>query len=288
MGAGQSAYHKQMRKRYKMTAVWPPTNERKVGDYGTINKKLGTFTKVANIKDRGIKFEVEEDSSPGTYDKFVSIGTSETEVDANGKATNKTGKAAVGLKYSRAGMNSIMYHGNKPVQKQFKDGESVAKQIANLSKKNKFDLDYWIVYELREVEGLVVTIASKMSSSIILKGSANAIKSKKMASGEVSFGTKQNIEQEFNKTDKGAKCTPLVVFVKVRINPKTREPQISKPYTKTMKMDEEDDNENYDYVELGKNENGESYGIEYFSFTPATGESDEEEEEATTGKNDTA
>jgi len=173
MASAQEQYTDEMKKKFGYYATWNPGVPLKLGDIGTLNDNV--FTRLSNLSDRGIEFEIREDltktplehSSEGSVS--VTTKLSGTVAPQGSVLTNLD--AGIIVEFSKE--NSTLFKANNTTSPSIKDAIKLEEQVLDLYRKGKWNKNWAIVTELVEAENATVIISNNSNSKIELKANAN-------------------------------------------------------------------------------------------------------------------
>ena len=173
MASAKEQYTDEMKKKFGYYATWNPGVPLKLGDIGTI--KDNVFTRLSNLKQRGIEFEIREDETKTPLEHnsqgSVSITTklSGTVAPQGSVLTNLD--AGIIVEFSKK--NSTLFKANNTTSPSIKDIIKLGNQIIMLYREGKWNKNWVIVTELVEAENATIIISNTSNSKSELKANAN-------------------------------------------------------------------------------------------------------------------
>lgn len=210
-------YIKEMRKQIGYFATWLPGTPMAIGDIGVFKKNV--FTKISNLSDKGIQFEIEPDTTESDIEHHSS-GNVIITTKAAGKvipdSTLSEINAGISVDFKRA--NSILFKANRTTTPSLKDQIKLGQQILALYKKGEWDKDWAVITELVHAQSSSILIATESESKIELEATGN------ITTGALDIAdTNANFEVTYTKgvstkiiAEKG--LTPLFKASKVKSN----------------------------------------------------------------------
>lgn len=173
MASAQGQYTNEMKKKFGYYATWNPGVPLKLGDIGTFNDNV--FTRLSNLADRGIEFEVRPDETKTPLEHnsegSVSVTTklSGTVAPQGSVLTNLD--AGIIVEFSKE--NSTLFKANNTTSPSIKDTITLGEQVLKLYREGKWNKNWVIITELVEAENATVIISNNSNSKIELKANAN-------------------------------------------------------------------------------------------------------------------
>lgn len=162
-------YTRELKKQFDYLATWLPGTPIDLGDIGILRNNQ--FTKVSNLSDFGIEFEIEPDETKSDIEHSskgaVSITTKASgTVAPQGRALGEI-DAGIIVEFSKE--NAILFKANGTTSPCIKDQISLGKKIIELYKDGKWDKDWAVITELVDSESATILISSSSNGEIELK-----------------------------------------------------------------------------------------------------------------------
>ncbi len=173
MASAQGQYTNEMKKKFGYYATWNPGVPLKLGDIGTFNDNV--FTRLSNLEERGIEFEIRQDTTKTPLEHnsegSVSVTTklSGTVAPQGSVLTNLD--AGIIVEFSKE--NSTLFKANNTTSPSIADSIKLGEQILELYREGKWNKNWVIITELVEAENATVIISNNSNSKIELKANAN-------------------------------------------------------------------------------------------------------------------
>ena len=164
-------YAKELKKQFNYFATWLPGTPLALGDIGVFKKNQ--FTKIANLSDFDIAFEVEADESKSTIE-HSSKGAVSISAKASGTVSpqgSTLGDVDAGITVEFSKENAILFKANNTTSPSIKDQITLGQQILALFKDGKWDKDWAVITEIVNAESGTILISSSSNSKIELKAS---------------------------------------------------------------------------------------------------------------------
>jgi len=162
-------YTREMYKQFRYLAAWLPGTPFSLGDIGILKGK--EFTKIGNIEEHGINFEIEFDDTPSDLEYAskggVSITTKLSGAIASEGSSISNIDAGISANFSQE--NSILFKANNTRTPSIKNQIKLGEEILELYKKGKWNTDWAVITELVESESASILISSSKEAKIDLK-----------------------------------------------------------------------------------------------------------------------
>lgn len=190
MASAQKQYSDEMKKKFGYYATWNPGYPLELGDYGIL--KDNVFTRLSNIKDLGVEFDVRPDSSKVDLEHnsygSVQVTTKLSGVGAPVGSTLTELDAGIIVEFSRE--NSVLFKANNTTSPSIGDSNKVGIEIVNLYKEGKWNPNWVVITELINAESATILISNSSNSKIELRATANIdTPSIDIASADFKFST---------------------------------------------------------------------------------------------------
>ncbi|PRY07273.1 hypothetical protein CLV24_12411 [Pontibacter ummariensis] len=147
MKAPNKAYLRELRREFGYLPAWEPTKKIVLGTVGVFKKNA--FTKLMELKDLGIGFEIETDHEPGNLEYTSPNGFSITTKAAGAPripgSSIPEDKAGVIFDFNRE--NSIIFKVNEANTPVIKDLNHIQHEVIRLYKEGRWDKDWVLVTE---------------------------------------------------------------------------------------------------------------------------------------------
>lgn len=171
-------YTRELKKQFGYFATWLPGTPLELGDIGVLKGNI--FTKISNLSDFKIKFDVEKDTSKADIE-HSSKGAVSITTKASGTVApqgSSLGEIEAGIRVEFNKENAILFKANATLSPSIKDQVSVGNQVIKLFEEGKWDKNWVVITEIVEAESATILISSSSNSKIELKakgdvGSAN-------------------------------------------------------------------------------------------------------------------
>ncbi len=168
-------YTRELFRQFRYLAAWLPGTPFALGDIGILNGKQ--YTKIGNLGDEKykIKFEIEEDTTPGDINhQSKGAVTVSAKISGAAKLTNSTlEELEAGFNVSFSKENAIFFKAKGTYNHSIKDQIKLGDQILQLYKDGKWDKDYVVITELVKADSSTILISSQKNSSIDIKANAS-------------------------------------------------------------------------------------------------------------------
>jgi hypothetical protein len=181
-------YTNEIFKQFGYLATWLPSIPLKIGDIGII--KGNVFTRVSNLEDKGILFDVINDDTKSDLEYSskgaVSITTklSGTIAPTNSGLTELD--AGIIVEFSKE--NAILFKANGTLTIIIKDQIRLGENILQLFKDGEWNKDWAVITELVNAETASILISSSKDGKVELKVKANIeAKALDIANSELNF-----------------------------------------------------------------------------------------------------
>ncbi|MFD0861164.1 hypothetical protein ACFQ1M_03005 [Sungkyunkwania multivorans] len=182
-------YTLEMYRQFRYLATWLPGTPLELGDIGILRGK--EFTKIGNLSEHGISFEIEPDDTPADLE-FSSKGSVSIITKLSGTATptgSTLSEADAGISVSFSKENAILFKANKTKTPAIKNQVALGKKVLELYKEGKWNKDWAVITELINAESGSVIISSSKEGKIDLKVNGElGSKQLDIADAELNFG----------------------------------------------------------------------------------------------------
>jgi len=181
-------YTRELKKQFGYLATWLPGTSVDLGDIGVLRKN--EFTKISNLSDFGIKFEIESDETKSDIE-HSSKGAVSITTKASGAVAPQgcsLGEVDAGITIAFSKENAIFFKANGTTSPSIKDQIALGKKIITLYKKGQWDKDWAIITEKVDSESATILISSSSNGKIELKAKGEMEAAKlDLADAELSF-----------------------------------------------------------------------------------------------------
>ena len=167
-------YTNELYKQFKYLATWLPGTPMELGDIGVLNGK--EYTKLANLADLGIKFDIENDDSKADIE-HSSKGSVSLTTKASGTASpegSSLGEIDAGITVNFSKENAILFKANGTTNPAIQNQIILGDAILKLYKEGKWDKDWVVITELVKATSATILISSSKSGKIELKAKGSA------------------------------------------------------------------------------------------------------------------
>lgn len=165
-------YTRELKKQFGYLATWLPSTPVSLGDVGIV--KRGVFTRLSNLNDFGISFEIEKDSSKSDIDHSskgaVSISLKAAGTTPAAGSTLTEVDAGITIEFSKE--NAILFKANGTVSPSIKDQIKLGDTIKKLYKEGKWNIQWVVVTEVVEAESATIIISGSSKGKVELKAEA--------------------------------------------------------------------------------------------------------------------
>ena len=166
-------YTRDLFNQFGYLATWLPGTPLELGDIGILNGR--EFTKIGNLKDHGLTFEIEEDYTPTDLDysskNAVSITTKLSGAPVPAGSTLTEIDAGISIKFSKE--NAILLKAKDTTTPAIKDQITLGNKILELFKKGEWNHKWAVITELVHATNCSILISSSKEGHIDLKATAN-------------------------------------------------------------------------------------------------------------------
>ena len=165
-------YTKELKRQFNYLATWLPGTPLALGDIGILRRNR--FTKISNLEDLGIQFEVEKDESK-TDIEHSSIGAVSITTKASGTAAlegSMLGKVDAGAVIEFSKEKAIYFKANGITSPSIKDQIGMANEILKLYKQGKWEKNWVVITELVHADSATILISSSSKGKAELKAKA--------------------------------------------------------------------------------------------------------------------
>ncbi|MEB2777467.1 hypothetical protein SYJ56_19285 [Algoriphagus sp. D3-2-R+10] len=162
-------YTREIKEQFGYLATWLPSTPLSLGDIGIL--KNNQFTKISNLSDFGIQFEIEIDKTKSDIEHSskgaVSISTKASGTVAPQGSALAEVDAGITVEFSKE--NAILFKANRTTSPCIKDQIKLGKAVIELYKEGKWDKDWSVITEKVDAESATILISSSSSGKIELK-----------------------------------------------------------------------------------------------------------------------
>ncbi|HOY31449.1 MAG TPA: hypothetical protein PKW80_06190 [Bacteroidales bacterium] len=209
-------YTNELYRQFDYFATWLPGTPLELGDIGLF--KNNEFTKISNLKNEGIVFQIKEDTTKTDLEHMtkgeVSVMTKIAgTVPALGSVL-ANGDAGFSISFSQE--NAILFKANGTLSPCISDQIKLGKEIIQRYQQGEWDKDWAVITELVTADSATIIISSSQDAKIELKAKAD-ISTAKLDIADASL----NLECAFSKdlytkivAEQG--ITPLFKMKKIR------------------------------------------------------------------------
>lgn len=180
-------YTREMRRQLGYFATWLPGTPLDLGDIGVFKNNI--FTKISNLSDFNISFEIEEDANTSDIEHH-SAGSVSLSTKASGKTIEGStlGELDMGIAVQFSRQNAILFKANNAKSPSIKNQIDLGRTIVQLFKDGKWDKNWSVITELVVSESTSVIISSSSKGKIDLKATGDvSINKIDIASAEATF-----------------------------------------------------------------------------------------------------
>ncbi len=167
-------YLTEMADKFKYYAAWLPGISLRLGDIGIINDQ-NQFIPKTSLKNRGITFEVREDSKKDDLKHSSSEGVS-ISMKAAGEVlagTKVLKPADVGFIAEFGRANAVVFHADGVVSTRIEDIDKLVTDIAAKAEKNEWKKEWAVITELITADSSTILISNSNNARIEIKASAD-------------------------------------------------------------------------------------------------------------------
>lgn len=162
-------YTRELYKQFRYLATWLPGTPLALGDIGVLRQK--EFTKIGNLSDHGITFDIESDPTPADLD-YTSKSSVSIATKLSGSATpegSSLSEIDAGISVNFSKENSILFQAKNTKTPTIKDQIHLGEEILRLYKNGKWNKDWVVITELVTSESASILISGSKESKIDLK-----------------------------------------------------------------------------------------------------------------------
>ena len=216
MNTAVKQYTKELYKQFNYLATWLPGTPLNLGDIGVLNKN--EFVAISNLKELGIAFEVEEDTTKSDLkylsNQAVSITTKLAGTAPVLNSVLSEADAGFSVEFSRE--NAVLFKANGTLSPRIKNQIKLGEEIIERFKKGEWDKNWVVITELIKADSSTIIISSSSNGKIELRAKAN------ISAGNLDIANASlNLEPKFEKDLEtniicGDKLTPLFKASKVK------------------------------------------------------------------------
>jgi len=162
-------YTREIKQQFGYLATWLPSTPIDLGDIGIL--KNNQFTKISNLSDLGIRFEIKRDETKSDIEHSskgaVSITTKASGTVAPQGSTLGEVDAGITVEFSKE--NAILFKANGTTSPSISDQIALGKTIIELYKEGKWEKDWAVITEKVDAESATILIASSSNGKIEMK-----------------------------------------------------------------------------------------------------------------------
>ncbi|WP_025742587.1 hypothetical protein [Aquimarina pacifica] len=215
-------YTQELYRQFGYLATWNPGTPMALGDIGIMRQKQ--FTKIGNVSDLGISFEIEEDITPIDLE-FSSEGAVSVSTKLSGSPTLAGSSlsdidAGIHVKFSKE--NAILFKANETRTPAIKNQIKLGEEIIELFKAGKWDKNWVVITELVTADSASILISSSKEASIDIK-----------VSGEIGTNQLDIAEAELGLEVKFSKDLSTKFIAKTGLTPLFKVSKIKRPFLGT-------------------------------------------------------
>ncbi|QAA80333.1 hypothetical protein EI546_00645 [Aequorivita sp. H23M31] len=183
----EKSYTRELKQQFGYLATWLPGTPLKLGDIGTLNRN--TFTKIANLSDLDIQFDIEADTTKSNIEHSTHGAVSITNKASGTIAPpgSVLGDTDAGITVEFSKENAILFKANGTLSPSIKNQIKLGQDILDLYKNGKWAKDWVVVTELVEADSASILISSSSQSKIELKAKGG-ITAAKMDIADIDLG----------------------------------------------------------------------------------------------------
>ena len=162
-------YASELKRQFGYLATWLPGTPISLGDIGIMRKNV--FTKIANLSDFDIHFDVESDPSKSDIEHSTSGAVSISTKAAGTASLNNSalGETEAGIIVEFSKEKAILFKANGTSSPSIKNQIEVGKSVIDLYRQRKWDKDWMVVTEVVNAESATILISSSAQGKIELK-----------------------------------------------------------------------------------------------------------------------
>ncbi|PRY16400.1 hypothetical protein CLV24_101245 [Pontibacter ummariensis] len=173
MKAPIKVYLREMRREFGYIPTWEPTRQIILGSVGVFKKNI--FTRLSELKDFGIGFEMESDQQPGILEYSSPNGFAITTKVADASpipgSSIPQDKAGLIIDFSRD--NTIIFRANGASTPTIRDLSHVQSEVIRLYKEGKWDKNWSVVTEAVYADRCTLLISTHRNAKAELVASGN-------------------------------------------------------------------------------------------------------------------
>ncbi len=161
-------YVKELKRQLGYFATWLPGTPLALGDIGVF--KQNVFTKIGNLSDKGIAFDIERDTTQSDIEHHSSGEVSIT-IKAAGQTVEGSQLPSIdaGVTVNFGNKNSILFKANGTTSPSIQNQIKLGKQIVELYRKGSWDKDWAVITELVHSTSSSIIISNESGGKIDLK-----------------------------------------------------------------------------------------------------------------------
>ena len=190
-------YTREMKEQFGYLATWLPNTRLSLGDIGILRDNQ--FTKISNLSDHGIGFEIEEDEIKAVIE-YSSKGAVSLTSKASGTVAPQgsvLGETDAGILVEFSRENAILFKANGTMSPCIKNQISLGKEIISLYEKGKWDKDWAVITEKVDADSTTIIISSSSKGKIELKATGS-IKAAKLDIADINLGFELSFSKDLS------------------------------------------------------------------------------------------
>ncbi|BDS11277.1 hypothetical protein [Aureispira anguillae] len=167
-------YTGELSRKFGYLATWLPETPLALGDIGILKKNQ--FTRISNLADLGIDFEVIKDNSKSDIE-HSSEGAVSISTKASGSmapANSVLGELDAGMLVEFSKTDAVLFKANGTLSPSIKDQIGLGKKVLKLYQEGKWDKDWAVITELVTAESATILISGSNKGKVELKAKGNA------------------------------------------------------------------------------------------------------------------
>jgi hypothetical protein len=166
-------YTNELYRQFHYFATWLPGTPLELGTIGVL--KNNEFTKVSNLKNENIDFEIDEDTTKSDLEHSskgaVSIITKLAGTAPIAGSVLSDADAGFTVEFSQE--NAILFKANGTLSPSIRDQIKLGKEIIERFKQGKWNKDWVVITELVKADSATIIISSSSNGKIELKAKAD-------------------------------------------------------------------------------------------------------------------
>lgn len=180
-------YTQELKQQFGYLATWLPGTPMDLGDIGVL--KDNQFTKISNLSDFNIDFEIEPDTTESDLEHSskgsVSISTKASGTVAPQGSTLGDIDAGITVQFNKE--NAILFKANGTTSPSIKNQIVLGQQILELYKQGKWDKDWAVITEKVDAKSATILISGSNGGKIELKAKGE-VKAAKLDIADANLG----------------------------------------------------------------------------------------------------